>query len=80
MSAVIDRPHGLTPTIGGSTYVKPSEMDWKRRPHHRPIGHDGPASETLHDTGHSRHRDPPAEFYLATGGLVRDERPCRGTA
>ena len=29
MSAVIDRPHGLTPTIGGSTYVKPSEMDWK---------------------------------------------------
>src|SRR6266481_4135411 len=29
MSAVIDRPRGLTPTIGGSTYVKPSEMDWK---------------------------------------------------
>jgi hypothetical protein len=22
----------------------------------------------------------PPKFYLATGGLVRDERPCRGTA
>ena len=29
MSEVLDRPRGLTPTIGGSTYVKPSEMDWK---------------------------------------------------
>jgi hypothetical protein len=29
MSAVIDRPPGLVPTIGGSTYVKPSQMDWK---------------------------------------------------
>jgi quercetin dioxygenase-like cupin family protein len=29
MSAVLDRPPGLVPTIGGSTYVKPSEMDWK---------------------------------------------------
>ena len=29
MSAVLDRPPGLVPTIGGSTYVKPSEMNWK---------------------------------------------------
>jgi hypothetical protein len=29
MSVVLDRQHGLVPTIGGSTYVKPSEMDWK---------------------------------------------------
>jgi hypothetical protein len=29
MSIVVDRPRGLAPTIGGSTYVKPSEMDWK---------------------------------------------------
>ena len=29
MNAVPDRPPGLVPTIGGSTYVKPSEMDWK---------------------------------------------------
>ena len=29
MSAVLDRPPGLVPTIGGSTYVRPSEMDWK---------------------------------------------------
>src|ERR1700745_2960732 len=29
MSAVLDRPPGRVPTIGGSTYVKPSEMDWK---------------------------------------------------
>ncbi|MFZ2005139.1 MAG: cupin domain-containing protein, partial [Stellaceae bacterium] len=25
----IARPPGLTPTIGGSTYVKPAEMEWK---------------------------------------------------
>ena len=66
MSAVIDRPHGLTPTIGGSTYVKPSEMDWKRRPHHRPIGHDGPASETLHDSGRSWGRNRTARFDMRT--------------
>lgn len=29
MSVALDRPRGLAPTIGGSTYVKPSEMDWK---------------------------------------------------
>ena len=29
MSVVVDRPRGLVPTIGGSTYVKRSEMDWK---------------------------------------------------
>ena len=29
MSIVLDRQHGLVPTVGGSTYVKPSEMDWK---------------------------------------------------
>ena len=29
MSVVVDRPRGLVPTIGGSTYVKPSQMDWK---------------------------------------------------
>jgi anti-sigma factor ChrR (cupin superfamily) len=29
MSIVVDRLRGLAPTIGGSTYVKPSEMDWK---------------------------------------------------
>jgi anti-sigma factor ChrR (cupin superfamily) len=25
----ISRPQGLNPTIGGSTYVKPAEMEWK---------------------------------------------------
>ena len=25
----IARPAGLTPTIGGSTYVKPEDMEWK---------------------------------------------------
>ena len=29
MSVVLDRQRGLVSTIGGSTYVKPSEMDWK---------------------------------------------------
>ncbi len=29
MSNVIDKPRGMAPTIGGSTYVKPSDMDWK---------------------------------------------------
>jgi len=29
MSVAVDRPRGLAPTIGGSTYVKPSELDWK---------------------------------------------------
>jgi anti-sigma factor ChrR (cupin superfamily) len=29
MSDVLDRPRGLAPTIGGSTYVKPSDMEWK---------------------------------------------------
>jgi len=29
MSIVLDRPRGLAPTIGGSTYVKPSEMAWQ---------------------------------------------------
>ena len=29
MSVVLDRAGRLAPTIGGSTYVKPSEIDWK---------------------------------------------------
>ena len=29
MSVVLDRQRGLVSTIGGSTYVKSSEMDWK---------------------------------------------------
>ena len=29
MSVVLDGSRRLVPTIGGSTYVKPSEMDWK---------------------------------------------------
>jgi quercetin dioxygenase-like cupin family protein len=29
MSVVVDRTRGLVSTIGGSTYVKLSEMDWK---------------------------------------------------
>jgi anti-sigma factor ChrR (cupin superfamily) len=29
MRVAADRPSELVPTIGGSTYVKPSEMDWK---------------------------------------------------
>jgi anti-sigma factor ChrR (cupin superfamily) len=29
MNDVIERPSGLAPTIGGSTYIKPSEMEWK---------------------------------------------------
>jgi anti-sigma factor ChrR (cupin superfamily) len=30
MSDLLERPHGLAPTIGGSTYVKPSQMEWRR--------------------------------------------------
>lgn len=30
MSAVLDRPRGLVPTIGGSTYIRPSAMEWKQ--------------------------------------------------
>jgi hypothetical protein len=30
--------------------------------HHRRIGHDRPASETLHESGHSRDRDQTAAF------------------
>jgi anti-sigma factor ChrR (cupin superfamily) len=29
MNDITSRPKGLTATIGGSTYVKPAEMDWK---------------------------------------------------
>lgn len=29
MNDVVDRPSALVATIGGSTYVKPSEMAWK---------------------------------------------------
>ena len=29
MNDVFERPAGLVPTIGGSTYVKPSEMEWR---------------------------------------------------
>jgi anti-sigma factor ChrR (cupin superfamily) len=29
MNDVLVRPRGLIPTIGGSTYVRPSEMEWK---------------------------------------------------
>ena len=29
MSVVLDGTRRLVPTIGGSTYVKPSEIDWK---------------------------------------------------
>jgi len=29
MNDVIERPPGLAPTIGGSTYVKPAEIEWK---------------------------------------------------
>ena len=29
MNDVIERPHALAPTVGGSTYVKPSEIAWK---------------------------------------------------
>ena len=29
MNDVLARPRTLTPTIGGSTYVKPSDMEWK---------------------------------------------------
>src|SRR5271155_2777556 len=29
MSDVLEKPRGLAPTIGGSTYIKPSEMEWK---------------------------------------------------
>ena len=32
MSVVVDRPRGLVPTIGGSTYVKPSEMGLDTNP------------------------------------------------
>lgn len=28
MDSLIEKPPGLLPTIGGSTYVKPSEMAW----------------------------------------------------
>ena len=29
MNDIIAKPRGLAPTVGGSTYVKPSEMEWK---------------------------------------------------
>jgi anti-sigma factor ChrR (cupin superfamily) len=29
MSAVLDQPHLLLPTIGGSTYVKPAAIEWR---------------------------------------------------
>ncbi|HTZ37470.1 MAG TPA: cupin domain-containing protein [Stellaceae bacterium] len=29
MNDVVERPPGLRPTVGGSTYVKPSEIEWK---------------------------------------------------
>lgn len=29
MSAALDRPRGLAPTIGGSIYVRPSDAEWK---------------------------------------------------
>ena len=29
MSVVLDRSRRLVPTVGGSRYVKPSEMDWQ---------------------------------------------------
>ena len=29
MNDVVERPLGLRPTVGGSTYVKPSEIEWK---------------------------------------------------
>jgi anti-sigma factor ChrR (cupin superfamily) len=29
MSDVLERPRGLAPTIGGSTYIKPAEMEWR---------------------------------------------------
>lgn len=29
MNDVFERPAGLVPTVGGSTYVKPSAMEWR---------------------------------------------------
>jgi len=29
MSDVLDRPRGLVPTIGGSIYVRPSDIEWR---------------------------------------------------
>ena len=28
MSAILDKPRALVPTIGGSIYVRPAEMEW----------------------------------------------------
>jgi anti-sigma factor ChrR (cupin superfamily) len=29
MNDVLEKPRSLVPTIGGSTYIKPAEMEWK---------------------------------------------------
>jgi quercetin dioxygenase-like cupin family protein len=29
MNDVTERSNGLVPTLGGSTYIKPSEMEWR---------------------------------------------------
>jgi anti-sigma factor ChrR (cupin superfamily) len=29
MTDILDRPHTLEGTVGGSTYIKPSQMNWK---------------------------------------------------
>lgn len=29
MSDVLDRPSAVAPTIGGSTYIRPSEIEWR---------------------------------------------------
>jgi hypothetical protein len=29
MNDVPERSHDLVPTLGGSTYIKPSEMEWR---------------------------------------------------
>ena len=29
MSDILDRPHNLKSTVGGSTYINPSQLEWK---------------------------------------------------
>jgi len=82
MSDVLEKPRGLVPTIGGSTYVKPSEMEW------RPTRFDKVSIKVLYeDAARSEmtcllklepgavipfHRHPEIEQSLVLEGSVQD--------
>jgi len=55
MSEVHDRPRGQAPTVGGSTYVRPSEMDWK------PTRFEKVSIKVLYENPGARRDDVPAQ-------------------